>query len=659
MFKPVPMVLVNLQVPEEEVTRATALLTRLRLMHLLNLVETPLGQLGYMALPERDLLARYEQAGEEVDRLSQDLGLSPQVMEVPADLDPARDIFRLEDALERLRRSISPVVQRLKEVKDRLAALRRYQENLRYLLPSGIDLQEVARLRFTHLVAGLVPTENLDKLSEALAHLHHALLPVISVGGRTVILATCLAQDRERLDEALRGAFFEPIDLPPEAAGPVEQVLAEVEGQIAAQEEVLAQLEAERRRLQDDLGPELSRLRHRIDLTRSLLRARVLFGKVDHAYLISGWIPAHLVDQLKAELAAALGDRVLVEVLSAEAVPGVREGRLRIPILFHNPFLIRPFERLTRAYGTPGYGEVEPTVFLAVGFLVMFGLMFGDVGQGAVLFGLGYYILRRFLRYTDYGIILMECGVSSVIFGLLYGSFFGIEGLLPVLWFSPMQDINYFMKVSLLLGLGFVSLGLILSFINALRLKREGLPAATLLAALFYWILAALGLRYLLTGALVWDLWVSVTVGAVSLVLVTLFILQRLRAAPGKPHPEAEGRGLRFLEGAIEVVDGTIRYVANTISFIRIAAFALAHAGLFMAVFSLAETLGRLQGGGLWYWLTVAVGNVIIILLEGLVVSIQTVRLEYYEFLSKFFHGGGESFTPLEREAISSRGSLT
>jgi V/A-type H+-transporting ATPase subunit I len=112
------------------------------------------------------------------------------------------------------------------------------------------------------------------------------------------------------------------------------------------------------------------------------------------------------------------------------------------------------------------------------------------------------------------------------------------------------------------------------------------------------------------------------------------------------------GRGLHVLEGAIEVLDGTMRYVANTISFIRIAAFALAHAGLFIAVFSLAETLGRMGGGGVVYWVTIVLGNVVMILLEGLVVSIQIVRLEYYEFLSKFFHGGGEPFKPLERSAI-------
>jgi V/A-type H+-transporting ATPase subunit I len=654
MFKPVPMVLINLQVEEEDISRATAVLTKLRIMHLINLVETPLGKLGYMGHLERDLLGRYERAGEEVDRWAQALGLTPQVIDVPADLDPAKDIYRLEDSLERIRQTVGPAVQRLQEGKDRLAILKRHQENLQYLLPTGIDLQALTQLQFTHLVPGLVPTENLAKLEEALAHMHHALIPVTSVGEKTVILAASLDRDRDALDQALKGAFFEIMELPREAMGTIEEALTSLRSQIADLQDSLAGLQAQCDRLKEELGPELGRLRNRIDLTRTLLKARVLFGKVDHAYLISGWIPAGLVDKLKEDLAAELGDRALVEVLSPETVPGIREGTLKIPILFNNPFLIRPFERLTRAYGTPGYGEVEPTAFLAMGFLMMFGLMFGDLGQGAVLVGLGYLILRRFLRYTDYGIILMECGVSSMVFGLLYGSFFGIEGLLPVLWFSPLQNINYFMKISLLLGVGFISLGLILSFINAVRLKKGRLPAAKLLAALFYWILAALGLRYLITGALVWDYWVSVVVGVVSLVLIGLFIVQRLRAEPEKARPQGEGLAMQLLEGAIEVVDGTVRYVANTISFIRIAAFALAHAGLFIAVFSLAETLGRMQGGGILYWLTVVLGNVVIILLEGLVVSIQTVRLEYYEFLSKFFRGGGEQFIPLERKAISS-----
>jgi V/A-type H+-transporting ATPase subunit I len=648
MFKPVPLVLVNIEVGEAYISQATAVLTKLRIIHLVNLVETPLGKLGYMGELERDLLARYEQVGEEVDRMAQALEIIPQVVEIPPDLDPAKDIYRLEEAVGQISQQVAPLVQDLLKINEHLAILRRQQENLERLRPTEINLEELANLQFTYLTPGLIPTENLTKLEEALAHLHHALIPVTAAAPRTVILAAALALDREVVDQALKGAFFEPMDLPPAAHGSLEEVLAGLQTQIQAlvksQEEALAQRAA----LRERLGLDLIRLRNRVDLTRTLLKARVLFGKVDHAYLVSGWISAHLADKLKEAMAQELGEHVIVEVLTPEAIPGVREGILKIPILFNNPYLLRPFERLTTAYGTPGYREVEPTAFLAIGFLVMFGMMFGDVGQGAVLLSLGYVIFRKFIRYTDYGIILMECGVSSMLFGVLYGSLFGIEGLLPVLWFAPLKNITYFMKISLIFGGGFISLGLILSFINALRLRQAGLPAAELLAALFYWILAAVGLRYLLTGALVWDFWLALVVVVGTLGLSALFIWQRHRLSASGAKAQKEGWGLQILEGAIEALDGTIRYVANTISFIRISAFALAHAGLFIAVFSLAETLGRMGGGGILYWVTIALGNAVIILLEGLVVSIQTIRLEYYEFLSKFFHGGGEPFSPLK-----------
>jgi V/A-type H+-transporting ATPase subunit I len=651
MFKAVPLVLVNIQVAQEEISRATAVLTRLRIMHLINLVETPLGKLGYMGELERDLLNRYQQVGEEVDRWAQTLEIPPQVVEIPPDLDPAKDIYPLEETMERLRRQVGPVLQNVQEVSDRLTKFKEYQKNLELLAPAGLDPGAVAGLRFAYLAPGWLPSENILRLEQALEHVHHALIPVVQAETRVLVLAAGRATDRETLDRALKGAFFEPLDLPPEATGSLADTLADLKNQIMALETSQLQLDTQRSRLRDQIGPELVSIRNRIDLTRTLLRARVLFGKVDRAYLVSGWIPASLVGKLKEALAQELGDRAEVEVLSPEAIPGAREGVLKIPILFNNPYLLRPFERLTKAYGTPTYGEVEPTAFLAVSFLLMFGLMFGDVGQGAVLFLLGYVILRRFFRYTDYGIILMECGVASVIFGFLYGSVFGVEDLLPALWFSPMKDITYFIKIAVLIGVGAISLGLILGFINALRLKSPRLPGAGLLAALIYWVLAGLGVRYLLTGAMNWDFWVAVGVAGVTLLMGIIYILQRLWLAPPPAEAGTEGVGMRLLEGIIEVVDGTIRFVANTISFIRIAAFALAHAGLFIAVFSLADTLNRMGGGGVVYWLTIVVGNVVIILLEGLVVSIQIVRLEYYEFMSKFFHGGGEPFKPLERGA--------
>ncbi|MCK9375358.1 MAG: hypothetical protein M0P73_04315 [Syntrophobacterales bacterium] len=651
MFKAVPLVLVNIQVAQEEISRATAVLTRLRIMHLINLVETPLGKLGYMGELERDLLDRYQKVGEEADRWAQTLEIPPQVVEIPPDLDPAKDIYPLEERMDNLRRRVGPLLTSVQESVAQLAKLREYEQNLEWLQPAGVEPGALAELHFAYLTPGWLPAENLLRLEQALEHLHHALIPVTQEETRVLVLVAGLAADQGTLDRALKGAFFEPLALPPAATGSLDAMLTDLKSQIRSLKASQQQMDAERARLRDEMGPELVRIRNRIDLTRTLLRARVLFGKVDRSYLVSGWIPASLVNELKEALAQELGDRAELEILSPEAIPGAREGILKIPILFNNPYLLRPFERLTTAYGTPAYGEVEPTALLAVSFLLMFGLMFGDVGQGGVLFLLGYVIFRRFFRYTDYGIIMMECGVSSAIFGFLYGSVFGVEDLLPALWFSPMQNIAYFIKIAVLFGVGAISLGMILSFINAVRLKTTRLPAAGLLAALIYWILAGLGVRYLLTGALEWDFWVAVGVAGAILLMIVVFILQRLWLAPAATEPSPDGLGLKLLEGIIEVVDGTIRFVANTISFIRIAAFALAHAGLFIAVFSLADTLNRMGGGGLVYWLTIVVGNVVIILLEGLVVSIQIVRLEYYEFMSKFFHGGGEAFKPLERGA--------
>jgi V/A-type H+-transporting ATPase subunit I len=651
MFKAVPLVLVNIQVAQDQISRATVVLTRLRIMHLINLVETPLGKLGYVAELERELLGRYQQIGEEVDRWAQTLEILPQVVEIPPDLDPAKDIYPLEERLDQLRAQVGPLLQHFREATEKLEKFTEYRKNLEWLRPAGLDPDTLAGLQFTYLAPGWVPTENLLRLEQALERLHHALIPVTQDESRTLILAAGLATDQETLERALKGAFFEHLSLPAEAVGTMAEVLQQVAAQIQVLEDGARQLQAQRHALRDRLGPELVRIRNRVDLTRTLLRARVLFGKVDRSYLVSGWIPAGLVDRLKEALAQELGEAAVVEVLSPEAVPGARKGVLKIPILFNNPYLLRPFERLTTAYGTPAYGEVEPTAFLAVSFLLMFGLMFGDVGQGAVLFFLGYVIFHRFFRYTDYGIILMECGVASVIFGFLYGSVFGLESLVPALWFRPMKEIPYFLKMAVIFGVAAISLGLILSFINALKLRTARLPGAGLLAALIYWILAGLGVRYLLTGAWAWDFWVAVGVSVATLGLGAIFVLQRLWLAPPKTESPVAGWSLRILEGVIEVVDGTMRFVANTISFIRIAAFALAHAGLFVAVFSLADTLSRMGGGGPAYWLTVVLGNVVIILLEGLVVSIQIVRLEYYEFMSKFFHGGGEPFKPLERGA--------
>ena len=328
-------------------------------------------------------------------------------------------------------------------------------------------------------------------------------------------------------------------------------------------------------------------------------------------------------------------------------------GTLRIPILYRNPVFLRPFQSLVQMYGVPAYGEIQPTGFFAFSFLLMFGFMFGDAGQGLVLFSAGYCLWRYLPRFLDYGILLMECGIASVVFGVLYGSFFGIEGLLPVLWMDPIRDLPRFMTIAIGFGVLLVSAGLALNIVNS---WRAGERVSALLGprgvsgAFIYWTSVALAARALMPGNIVLPMPLLAGMMAVPVVLLLLkrpIVRFFERDRPNRAGAAHAPRWLAALEGSVELVDSLFSFFANTISFVRVAAFAAVHAGVFIAMFALTDTLSQLRFGQPLSIVTLIVGNLLMIFLEGLTVSVQVLRLEYYEFFGKFFRGGGELYRPL------------
>ena len=352
-------------------------------------------------------------------------------------------------------------------------------------------------------------------------------------------------------------------------------------------------------------------------------------------------------------IGAVTEGRAVVDVEKPQDMTNAFASALGIPILYRNPLLLRPFQTLVQMYGVPSYGEVQPTGFFAVSFLLMFGLMFGDVGQGLVLFSAGYCLFRYLPRFLDYGILLMECGAASMVFGALYGSFFGVEGLLPVLWIEPIRDMRRFMAVAIGFGVLLVSIGLLLNIVNS---WRSGERASALLGphgvfgAFTYWILVALLARAVMPANL--TLPVPLLLGMMVVPVVLLVFKRPIvrlleRGGPARVEHPGSPRWLAALEGSVELVDSIFSFFANTISFVRVAAFAAVHAGVFIAMFALADTLAHFRFGQPLGIITLVVGNVVMIFLEGLTVSVQVLRLEYYEFFGKFFRGGGEPYRPL------------
>ena len=654
MFRPVKLTRVTIQTPEDHISEVMAIMGDLRLMHLIRVEDTPLGHMGYIAHVNTELLGRYDALLIRFNKLLEALQVSshpPVIHQTPR---PDKVIFRLEEECATIEKKSIETLEQKQNLQNILGEHQALIARLRLLEPLKIDIDRLFALRYTTFQTGLIPEENFQRLQTSLDGIQHSLIPVNNKEGRIVLLAMALKEDEAILLRALKSAFWDPLELNTELQGTVTSILEKIGAEEQEAKKGLADLEATCKELALQFGEKLLFLREELLLARQLLLAQEKFGQIDHMYLLSGWLPKALFKDLKQRIMAACAGKAIIEQVDPEEIKEVRSGILSIPILFNNPALIRPFERLTTLYGTPTYEEVEPTGFLAITFLLLFGMMFGDVGHGAVLCVLGYIIFKKMYRYIDYGIILMECGLSAIVFGILYGSIFGLEDLIPALWMHPMENINYFMAVTAAIGVAMISTGLILNLINILRQHRyeELFSASGLAGALLYWLLAALGVRYFLVGPpTAFEIAFAKVTGGI---LFTLMILQRpvrlllARRNQNKKGPLLiQGMAITFLESLIDVLDELLRYFANTVSFVRIAAFALAHAGLFFAVFTLADMIQHTHGQGFFYWLTLFVGNVIIIGLEGLVVSIQTIRLEYYEFFSKFFRGGGKPFQPL------------
>jgi V/A-type H+-transporting ATPase subunit I len=664
MLRPVPMVHLRIQVGNRDASVVTRRIAQEGLLHLVDLAHGRVA--GDSAPPgSRELLAAYRDLAHRAERLAERLGA--RLAEPAGEIEgrEARDLEREREALEA---QLAPVEESLSELWRHRAAVREGLERARETLArsrrvraSGLDLRRALSLRFVALRLGEAAVEDLTTLASLLSPAPFAVVPLESGVGSPILAAVAVpASDRERLEKALRVVSFHEVAFPQNAS---EWEPERLEAAIREAEEEEKQVGGELQERAAQAVAVLEDVSARAQVGALLLQAQTFFAAAGRFVVISGWVPEESAERMRAAILERTGGRAVVDIEKPEDLPEVASGALAVPILHRNPILLRPFQKLIQLYGTPSYEELEPTAFFAVSFLVMFGLMFGDVGHGLVLFVAGYCLFRWIPRYLDYGILLMEGGAAAGLFGFLYGSFFGIEGALPVLWMDPLKDLPRFLSVAIAIGVVLVSIGLVINVVNTWRAGERSIAVfgpRGLFGAFGYWVIAALAMRVALRSEAGLPAWSIVVLLAVPILLLAFKgpIVKRLeKGRPARRAGGAEGpRVLAALEGSVELVDSMVTFFANTISFLRIAAFALVHAGAFLALFALADTLSRVRGGGVLSVVLLVAGNAVIILLEGLTVSVQVLRLEYYEFFGKFFRGGGQPYRPLMLRASAAKG---
>ncbi|MBZ5558075.1 MAG: hypothetical protein LAO77_12445 [Acidobacteriia bacterium] len=654
MFRAVPMVHVQAQVPSRDGPVVTRQIAAQGLLHLIDIAH---GATASTSCDEgtRDLLAKFRDLARAIRRTAAAIAL-PLPDAIGTLPPPEVTDFSLEhrDAADRfapVRDAVDTACRRLAAASDATARHRIALEQARRLASADVDLTRLGRVRFAWIRLGYAARAELTSLASLLAPSAFAIIPLDAAAARPLVAIAAPASMREHVEAVLRVSAFEPLALvASDVPGPG---LEARERQVAA----AAQQEREARDAVAALAPRfgdlVKALAQRADLAVLLLQAETCFATSGRFLVVSGWIPEARAGEMTAAIQRVTGGRAVIALDRPEDLQSVYPSPLKVPILYRNPLLLRPFQAFVELYGVPSYGEIQPTAFFAASFLLMFGLMFGDVGHGAVLLSAGFLLFRYAPRFLDYAILLMEAGVASTVFGFLHGSIFGVETLLPALWLHPIRDLPRFMALAVALGVTLVSAGIVLNVVNSWRAgERVGAIVGTrgVFGAFVYWTALALAARVLLPGTLTVPAWTIflLLVGAAGLLILRPLIVRALgvdRAA--RPREGAAPWWLAALEGAVELVDAVFAYFANTISFVRVAAFAAVHAAVFIAVFALADTLARLHFGGPLSAAALVAGNIVMILLEGLTVTVQVLRLEYYEFFGKFFRGGGELYRPL------------
>lgn len=449
---------------------------------------------------------------------------------------------------------------------------------------------------------------------------------------------------RDKADAILASLHFERFFLPDEYEGTPTEAVQELGEKIDALQAQIDQISGKISQTVMSRKNELLAARNRLERFSKNFDVRKLAACSSHDdrtyYILCGWMSESDADAFCRELENDSDTFCFMETDHNNIVSSP-------PTKLKNPGIFKPFEMFIRMYGLPAYGELDPTMILGLTYSFLFGFMFGDAGQGLCLL-LGGYLLYR-AKKMNLAAIISCCGFFSTIFGVLFGSVFGFENILKAVWLHPQKammqlpfigNLNTVFVVAVALGMGIVLMTMILNVINSLRSQdaekayfdTNGIAGIVFYSALTITVFLYMGKQPLPATA--------VLVVMFLLPLLVIFFKEPLAALiEKKARIMPEEKGMFFVQGFFELFEVLLSYFSNTLSFVRVGAFAVSHAAMMEVVLMLA---GAESGSP--NWLVVILGNLFVCGMEGLIVGIQVLRLEYYELFSRFYRGTGREF---------------
>lgn len=627
MLTPIRMKHVLVQALTEDLPRVSLILAELGVF---DPDDRSVAEDKFPTIPGGRYRELFNQAQARLDKIARLLGLGP--------LPPFHAVRVIEESeLERLNSWLGDIwatgssyEEQFRRLLDQERLVVQREESLKNFASLNVDLGLLqGDKQFLNLYVGTVPRENVRQLEEALGLAGHLLYTfLVGVETTNVIIVGPRGVQEDDLQPVLQAADFRALPVPPDLRSQPENIRREIQERRAALVRERQEIEAHLQSWAGSLRRELEDAQRTLVMAGPFVRLDNSMRSAGSLGAVTGWVPERDVTRLEETLGQRLANPFLLTVRDP-----LEEERSLVPTMMRRTRMFAPFQDLIRQYGIPRYGEVDPTPLFAITFVLMFGAMFGDIGQGGLIALAGWFYRAKLQRFGRFVVYL---GLSSVTFGFMYGSIFGYEEIIHPLWIAPISDPSYMLTVALLWGIGFILVASLISIYNHM-VTGERLKA-------IFGNHGMMSLFLYLSG--LWGMY-RMSQGYDFGTLPTILALGSLAAVFGFTWHEVKAPlGERILVAVIESMEVIMGYVSNTLSFLRVAAFSLNHMALAFAVFAIAEMM---QTTG--HWITVVLGNIFVLILEGGIVTIQTLRLEYYEGFARYYFGDGREYRPLELSA--------
>ncbi len=547
------------------------------------------------------------------------------------------------EQLERKREEIEEVKRELEGViqanKDALTQV----ENIEGM---DISLDDIFSCKYVNVRFGRLPLDSVDKLQ------YYGNQPFVfrsfkedSSYSWCMVLST--PKYEREVDNILSSLYFERIRIPDFVHDTPEKAEENLKAEIESDYQQLASIEKERDDMIQACQGRLQVIKGRLLFLENTFEARKYVVGLGERFTITGFAASDDVKKIEAVFAD-------IKDVEIAARPAYSDRRFTPPTKLKNSWFTRPFSMFVEMYGLPNYEDIDPTPFVALTYTLLFGIMFGDVGQGLVLILVGW--LAAKLKHMKLGEIGIRIGISSTLFGFVYGSVFGDEHLLDPLYQSlfhleekPIEVMGSDFIMPLLIcaiAIGAVLIVLSMSINMYIQIKHkdwcELLLSQNGIAGIVFYIafLGGAAAQFGFGIAVFSKLYV---LALIVLPLLLIFLKEPIEhKVKGKPM-FPDGFGGFFTQSFFELFEVCLSFITNTISYLRVGGFVLSHAGMMLVVTLLMEMV---SGAGS---IAVAIfGNLFVMCLEGMIVGIQVLRLEFYEMFSRYFSGDGIAFQSLK-----------